>query len=51
MDEHEKKQPELLHCLRCGEEWQPRYGTRPIQCPRCKSPRWDRPRKREGLTS
>ena len=28
-------------CLRCGESWQS-IVENPIQCPRCKSPRWNR---------
>jgi len=32
---------------RCGHEWLPRKKSeRPAVCPKCKSPRWDRPRKR-----
>jgi predicted Zn-ribbon and HTH transcriptional regulator len=30
---------------RCGHEWVPRTpGERPLVCPKCKSPRWDRPK-------
>lgn len=38
---------------RCGHEWLPRARDdagkveRPTVCPRCKSPRWDKP-KRDG---
>lgn len=32
-------------CERCGHEWVPRLETRPVVCPKCKSPFWDRPRK------
>ena len=31
-------------CLRCGHSWWPRSTERPIICPNCKSPYWDRPR-------
>jgi len=33
---------------RCGHEWLPRKGDRPERpavCPKCKSPRWDRPKQ------
>ena len=30
---------------RCGHEWLPREkGERPNVCPKCKSPRWDKPK-------
>ena len=32
-------------CQRCGHHWLPRAEGRPVQCPGCKSQRWDRPRK------
>ena len=37
----------LLGCrCRCGHEWLPRAkGERPAVCPRCKSPRWDKPKR------
>jgi predicted Zn-ribbon and HTH transcriptional regulator len=28
---------------RCGHEWLKRGELEPRVCPRCKSPRWDRP--------
>ena len=34
----------IFKCLRCGHEW-PSKQERPLICPRCKSPYWDRPRK------
>jgi len=40
----------LLGCrCRCGHEWLPRESTedRPTVCPKCKSPRWDKPKKYE----
>lgn len=35
-------------CLRCGKVWVPRKVERPRQCPKCKSPYWDRERKKES---
>jgi DNA-directed RNA polymerase subunit RPC12/RpoP len=35
-----------LRCTRCGHEWVPRGKDRPVQCPKCSSPFWDRPRKK-----
>ena len=32
-------------CLRCGNTWWPRRPTKPLRCPRCKSPYWARPRQ------
>lgn len=32
-------------CLRCGNTWWPRRPTKPLRCPECKSPYWDRPRR------
>ncbi len=29
-------------CTRCGHTWTPRKPIKPIECPRCKSVRWDR---------
>jgi len=30
---------------RCGHEWLPRSpGEQPLVCPKCKSPRWDKPK-------
>lgn len=37
-------------CERCGHEWLPRKGEEPKVCPRCKSPYWNIPRKRDGTT-
>ena len=34
-----------FRCLRCGHEWLPRVEEQPRQCPRCKSPYWDKERK------
>ena len=40
-------------CERCGHEWTPRGdGTRePRLCPKCKSVRWDQPKKSAAMTS
>jgi len=35
-------------CDRCGHEWTPRSEAVPIACPRCKSPYWNRPRKKKA---
>ena len=34
-------------CFRCKHEWLPRHDNAPRVCPKCKSPYWDRPRKRK----
>jgi predicted Zn-ribbon and HTH transcriptional regulator len=33
-------------CERCGHIWIPRAGLKPRVCPKCKSPYWDKPRRR-----
>lgn len=40
-------------CERCAHEWIPRgdYEGDPKQCPKCKSARWDMPRKPTAMTS
>lgn len=35
-------------CLRCLHEWLPKKIGKPIRCPRCGSPYWDRPRTQEN---
>lgn len=35
-----------LKCLRCGHEWTPRKPE-VIVCPKCKSPRWNKPRRKD----
>lgn len=30
-------------CLRCGYRWVPRTKHRPVTCPGCQTPYWDRP--------
>lgn len=32
-------------CKRCTHEWYPRTPEKPLICPKCKSPYWDRERK------
>lgn len=38
-------QMEACRCERCGHEWIPRGEELPVICPKCKSARWNRPRK------
>ncbi|HIH04894.1 TPA: hypothetical protein HA281_00810 [Candidatus Woesearchaeota archaeon] len=34
-------------CYRCGYEWKPdQIEVPPKVCPKCKSPYWDKPRKK-----
>lgn len=33
----------MNHCTRCEHEWMPRQDQPALQCPRCKSPRWQQP--------
>ncbi|TKB88867.1 MAG: hypothetical protein E8D40_14885 [Nitrospira sp.] len=33
------------HCQRCGKAWWPRQPRKPVRCPCCKSPYWDKPRR------
>jgi len=35
-------------CLHCGYTWTPRIETEPRACPRCKSPRWNEPKRKGG---
>ena len=35
-------------CLRCGHIWWPRTPERPVTCPKCNSPYWDKPREDKG---
>ena len=36
-------------CERCGHTWIPREDTKkPRVCPKCKSPYWDIPRKKQS---
>jgi len=36
----------IQECKRCGNEWVSRVKI-PVQCPRCKSAFWNKPRIRE----
>lgn len=36
----------ILLCERCGYEWYPQRPQLPAVCPRCKSYKWQEPRKR-----
>lgn len=40
-----------LHCERCEHEWNARSERKPVQCPRCKSTRWDRQAKRKDAAT
>ena len=33
------------HCQRCGHSWINRKGEPPVQCPKCRSPFWDKNKK------
>src|SRR2546421_12621296 len=33
-----------LTCKRCGRSWTPRSPKKPVQCPKCKSPYWNKNR-------
>ena len=35
-------------CTRCGYQWIPRGKVKPLVCPDCNSPYWDKERTREG---
>jgi len=34
-----------LKCKRCGWVWIPRKEEKPLTCPHCRSPYWDKERK------
>jgi hypothetical protein len=36
----------IVHCERCGHEWAPRQTEIRI-CPKCKSPYWDKPKRKK----
>lgn len=41
-----RTQVEALKCEQCGHVWLPRRSNeRPGLCPKCKSLRWDKPKK------
>jgi len=44
----EVKSDSFVQCKRCGGTWKPRVDGVPVQCPRCKSPFWNRERVRES---
>lgn len=33
-----------FRCYRCGYMWVPRGSGKPVVCPHCKNPYWDKPR-------
>ena len=41
----------VLLCSQCGHKWFPRTTQKPGLCPKCKSLRWDRPRKEKRATT
>jgi len=43
-----KIQVDGFKCERCEHEWIPRSKEHPIICPKCKSPYWDKPRKKKN---
>lgn len=42
-----KFEVEGYQCERCGHKWVPRNKGEPAVCPECKSPYWNKPRKRK----
>lgn len=46
-----KVQITKYRCDRCSHEWIPRNDEKPTICPKCKSPYWNKPRKRKKATS
>ena len=36
----------ILTCLRCGYDWPSRLPHPPKRCARCRSPYWNRPKRR-----
>ena len=41
---------DILTCNRCKRTWTQRGDNPPINCPNCKSPRWNKPRVRDPVT-
>ena len=37
----------LCKCLRCGGEWRCRQGGKPVNCAKCNSSYWDKPKVRK----
>lgn len=44
MPEEEVKIKKYI-CSRCGHKWIPREDKKPVICPKCKSPYWDKPKR------
>jgi hypothetical protein len=42
-----------LKCLRCGYVWIPKQDEKPLRCAskECKSPYWDRPRRKKAVAA
>lgn len=38
-------------CERCNYAWVPRTERKPLTCPKCRSPYWDKPRRLAKLAS
>lgn len=36
-------------CERCSWKWVPRNKKTPVVCPKCKSPYWNKPRKKKKM--
>jgi predicted Zn-ribbon and HTH transcriptional regulator len=36
----------VLKCSRCGHSWYPRRPVQPTICPKCKSPYWNKARRK-----
>ena len=43
---HHKTELPKYTCKRCGGSWTARKNKKPVQCPKCKSPYWDKDRKK-----
>ena len=41
----------MNHCLKCPHKWEQRKVGRPDQCPRCKNPKWDKPKSKHDVES
>lgn len=41
----------ICDCLRCGHAWVKRIEGRPVRCPKCKQPNWDKPSMGVGRPS
>jgi len=39
-----------LKCTRCKHKWVPRKPQPPKECPKCRSPYWDRPIERKKVS-